>query len=468
MAGFPPSLPEPIIPRSKPLLRGRDGALLATPVVSAAPLDTDMRLTSGDGAATHADGSALHLYMSAPYGARRSIIPWLVVLTVVGVALAFTVPFTLGVYFGNRDREQYLERQAVEHFQRALAYESETYTELAMVELEIALRFKPDYRAAQDKLAQLKKAKEASSQEPNEVAIAKQLLHSAEGAMAREAWNEAIDLLEELRRVKQDYRAVEVQQYLVRAYLAAGRAAVAAGQMDIAQRRFERVLELEASNAEARALRERTLLYVNGVHSMPDDWQNAVLALEELYRRDPNFYDVKTQLRAAHIGYGDFASQQDAYCIAAREYEAAVALGADANVAAQAALANDRCKQAVLNPTPTPTPLPEGLVYLPRVQVNQDAVCGGVGGITGSVRDRDGTPLANVAIRIYNDYDYHPPPFRTTPEGTYAIVLGVDAGLFHLVVVNEDSSAASDIVDVDYPGGMEPGCHIGVDWIKVR
>ncbi len=419
---------------------------------------------------------------------------WLITLAIVGIALAFTIPFTLGVYLGNQDRAQFIERQAQEHFQRALAYESETYTQLAIAELELALQYKPDYEPARAKLQQLKTAHTAIvEQEPQDVAIAKQLYAGAEQAIAQEDWNNAIDLFEELRRVKNDYRVSEVDAYLVQAYLAGGKQALLQNDVDLARRRFEAALTLDPNNAEARTQRERAQLYFGGLSLLGSNLKQAVLTFQELYARDPNFGDVKQKLRDAHIAFGDSVMNSSA-CIAQNEYNAAVQLGAGMETQTKASLAAAACQEAVRNPTPFPTPTLEGgitptpdpfatrdplatsvpvisttgVLYAPGVRVRQNAPCNGTGDIRGSVQDAQNNPIANVGIKIYNDFGYLPPYARTNDAGEYQIALGSDKGLFHLVVVDDFGSNASAVLDVEYPGGNVQGCHIVVNWTRIK
>lgn len=500
MSSAPPDLPEPITPRKPQPPRGRDRALsapgkakgqmpLPTPLPSSAPAAAPP--TSYEYQAPAAPTASAHAFHipPAPPLVRNHIWAWFIVLAIVGMALAFTIPFTLGVYFGNQDRQQYLAQQAVEHYQRALAYESETYNELAIAELNLALQYQPNYEPARKKLQELKTASLVKNQvEPQDVSIAKQLYESAQAALVRQDWNDAIDLLEELRRVKNDYASAQVNTDLVTAYVNAGKQALAANEVELAKRRFDAALVLDSNHAEARTFADRALLYSHAVQAMGTDWNNAVVSLEELYARDPNFADVKAKLRDAHIGYGEVATKQGAFCIAARELNAALALGADNAIQTLAATANESCKQAILNPTPTFTPTledgepipvtvtpnpnaaavtaPGALVYAPQVRVRQNAKCNGTGDIRGAVKDAQGNPLSNVGVKIYNDYGYQPPYARTDQAGEYEIVLGSDKGLFHLVVVDDFGSNASAVLNVDYPGGNVQGCHIVVDWAR--
>lgn len=493
MSSQPPGLPEPISPRSRETARGRDRTLSAPD--KSARRSPPPPYEYAPAAAPGASSSALPAPASTllQHGPRLHThhLSWFLVLGLLGMALAITIPFILGVYTGNREREQFLERQAQEHFQRALAYESETYTELAIAELNVALQYKPDYSPARDKLEQLKTINLAkNAEEPQDLTIANQLYQSAQAAFARGAWDDAVDLFEELRRVKSDYRAAEVTSQLVTAYVNAGQAALASGDVDLARRRFEAALLLAPDNAQARTFSDRAALYFSGSGAMGSDWPAAVLALSELYQRDPTFADVKTKLRDAHLGYGEFANHQGAYCIAARELDAAIALGAGPTIETAAALANANCKEAIVNPTPSATPTPvggipvfdgtltpapgtpaavtTGLLYTPRARVRQYAACNGTGDIKGAVMDAGSNPLPNVGVKMYNDFGYFPPLARTDAAGEYTFGLGTDNGIFHLVIVDDFGSNVSPVLDVDYPGGNVQGCHIVVEWIRTR
>jgi tetratricopeptide (TPR) repeat protein len=392
---------------------------------------------------------------------------WLLLIVLLSLAAALLAPALLGIYFGGQERSDYLHGRAVDHYKQALAYEAEDYTELAVAELQIALKFDPTYQEAADKLHALQAGSGASGTPvPNGSSVADQLFSGAQAAIAKQQWSDAIDYLEEIRRANPDYQASEIKSLLIQAYLNAGKQAAAAGQIDQAQARFEAVIALDPSNAEAKSLRDRAQLYVSATHAMGSNWQSAVLDLQQLYQLDPGFYDVKQQLVNALVQYGDLASRQGAWCIAEREYGQAVSLGAADEAASKLEQANASCKQAVLAPTPTATatPLPGTMRFTASAGVEAARACGGAGGVSGTVRDAQGNALAGIMIRIYNDVDYNPAPFTADANGRYDIVLGKDAGLFHLVVVGSDGLPISEVFDLNYPGGAASGCHWVVDW----
>lgn len=392
---------------------------------------------------------------------------WFLLVMLVSLAIALLVPTLLGIYFGNQQRAEYMHGRSIDHYKQALAYEAEDYAELAIAELQIALKFDPTYKEAADKLRALQAGPGASGTPvPNSSAVADQLFSGARSAIANQQWSDAIDYLEEIRRANPDYRSSEIKGLLIQAYLKGGNESVAAGQIEQAQARFAAVVALDPSDSEAKSKRDQAQLYLSATHVMGSDWQSAVLDLQQLYQIDPGFYDVKQQLMNALVQYGDLASRQGAWCIAAREYDQAVSLGAESEVGAKLAQANAGCKQAVVAPTPTATPFDGAGRFAAIGHVDTTQACQGTGGVKGTVRDGQGNPLAGILIRIYNDADYKPPPFSSDQNGKYNILLGKDAGLFHLVVVAADGSAESEVLDLNYPGGNVSGCHGIVDWTR--
>lgn len=392
---------------------------------------------------------------------------WLLLIILVSLAIALLAPTLLAIYFGGQERNDFLHGRAVDHFRQALAYEAEDYTELAIAELQIALKFDPRYQDAADKLKALQSGSGASGTPvPNSASVADQLFKGAQSAIAKQQWSDAIDYLEEIRRANPSYQPEQIQTLLIQAYLNGGNQSVAAGQVDQALARFSAVLTLDPSNADAKSLHDRAQLYINATRVMGTDWQSAVLDLNQLYQLDPNFYDVKQQLLNALVQYGDVASRQGAWCVAAKEYDQAVTLGGGTDAQVKLTQASASCRQAVLSPTATPTPLAAIGRFVAEGRVNPAIACQGTGSINGTVRDAQGNPLAGIMIRIYNDIDYRPAPFISDANGRYEIVLGRDAGLFHLVVVGPDGAPLSAVLDINYPGGTANGCHGTIDWTR--
>jgi hypothetical protein len=113
--------------------------------------------------------------------------------------------------------------------------------------------------------------------------------------------------------------------------------------------------------------------------------------------------------------------------------------------------------------SPTPVPPVEGHLFR-AVRNERDCSTGRL--IAGSVYDADGNGLPGISIRIYNDYGWSPPPRLSEgpPQiGKYEFTMGFDAGVFHLLIVDNVGQSLSAEVDVNY----EPACSYYIDWQRM-
>ncbi|MGB8645030.1 MAG: hypothetical protein WCF84_07315 [Anaerolineae bacterium] len=474
MSSFPPP-PEPYNPPPPPRRRGRDRALS-----SSAPASYPEPPGYPEPDAFSDPPAPPPPALLSGIARSRNLLPWWIILSIAALGLVVLVPVALGVYVGQQERADNLHRLAETHFQQALAYESENYTELAIAELEIAVKFDPNYQEAGSRLQTLKsKNSPNGAATPNSATIADQLWGRAQGAFQQQQWSDAIDYLEEIRRADETYRAAEVKDLLTQAYMNGGKQSLQMGQIDQAKARFDALVTFDPTNAQAKLLSARSALYLDGVDTLDTNPQGAAVSLQQLYQQDPNFYDVKKQLLNAFTLYGDAANKQGAYCIAAREYDQAVKLGADSSVSARLTQANASCRQAILaTATPSPTvvaggTVPPGATGTPAttgqagafsVKAYLDSVTGTCG-ISGSVRDAQGNPIPGGRVRIYNDYDYRPDPLPIDSTGHYVIVLGDRGSVFHLVLLGSNGQPISGVYDFNFPGGKS-GCRWFIDWTK--
>lgn len=121
-------------------------------------------------------------------------------------------------------------------------------------------------------------------------------------------------------------------------------------------------------------------------------------------------------------------------------------------------------------PTPTgegtgPGPDPTQGPFPYRVTRNE-ADCSAGGLIGGRVYDASGNGLAWANVYLYNDYGWSARKQSEGPPqaGKYEFSMGSDAGLFHLVIVDDADQPQSRVVDVDY----KPDCSQIVDWERVQ
>jgi tetratricopeptide (TPR) repeat protein len=385
------------------------------------------------------------------------------------VAAAVLVPGGLGFLAGYAQLQAQNHENAIQHFQRGLGYLAENYPELAYTEFEIAVKYDATYEPAQQKLRELQTTfgGRGTPGPPEEDRVAAALFDEARDLISKKEWGDAINRLEQLRSLKADYRAPEVTDLLYQAYFEGGKAAVAEGQIELARERFDAALVIRGGDVEVQRQRDLAVLYLDGQQAVGYNWQTAVQKFSALYQQDPNYDDVKKRLAEAHAQYGDLAAKQNAWCLAAREYDGALALTNDTQLASKRNQAMSLCRQAIVA-TPTTTPVPGTEIYIAKISTVASKPCTGSGDVSGGVRDALGQPLAGAQVAYYAD-GINRVTTRTNASGQYQFVWGGDARLFHIIVLSADGRTPAGIAaDVQYPGGNSPGCHIVVDWQKVQ
>ncbi len=405
------------------------------------------------------------------HGARRGSFPialFLLLSLIVCVTGAVAVPGGLGILVGYQQLQVENHENAIQHFQRGLGYLAENYPELAYTEFENALSYDSAYEPAQQKLRELQ-AKLGGRGTPGpgqESLVASTLFDEAVNLISQKQWSDAINRLEQLKSLKADYRAQEVSDFLYQAYVEGGKEAAAAGQIELARERFDAALAIRGTSAEVQRQRDLAVLYLDGQQAVGYDWPTAIQKFSGLYQQDPNYDDVKKRLVDAYIQYGDLAARQNAWCLAQREYESALAITADATLSQKRGQASTLCRQAILA---TPTMATTGTEnYIWKISKATAPPCEGNGDVSGFVRDALGRPIPGVSV-AYEVEGLPRVTTRTDAYGQYKFIWGKDAGLFHVVVLGADGKTPAGIAaNIQYPGGTNSGCHVIVDWHKVQ
>ena len=401
--------------------------------------------------------------------ARRFWIGTFLLATLLACVLgAVLVPGGLGLVVGYEQLQTQNHELAIQHFNRGLGFLAENYPELAYTEFEIAVKFDGSYAPAQQKLRELQAAMggQGTPGAQQEDRIAATLFSDASDFIKQQNWSDAITRLQQLRTLKPDYQTAQVDAMLYQAYVAGGKEAVAAGQIELARERLDAALTIQNTDPEVVRQRDLAVLYLDGQQAVEYNWQTAIQKFAALYQQDPNYYDVKKRLVDAYLQYAELASRQNASCLAVREYDSALAITKDAAIADKRAQAMALCKQAIYA---TPTPVLTGAEnFVFTKPIVNDAACAGTGDVSGVVRDALGRLMTGVAIGYYAD-GINLTVTRTNGKGQYQLVWGKDPGVFHVVALNEDGKTpASLVVDVNYPGGDKVGCHWIIDWQRVQ
>lgn len=308
-----------------------------------------------------------------------------------------------GVYFGLRDRAA-IEREAANaHLARGAAYLESGDAELAAAELELAVRLAPDLPEAATLLAQARTqvaamptvTPEPVTQEPPLSALYDELV----AAHARGDWEWVWELADRIRNLDPSYRADEIDGMLFDAFYASGLDLVAQNRLPEAVRLFDRALELRPDDAEVAEARLLAGNYMDGLARWDADWPGAIDKLRSVFLRDPGYRDVREKLHGALAAYGDSLAAKGEWCVAQRQYAAALEILDSTLVTAKHSEARERCAagEGPLEPTSQATAAVGTFVgrLVEQMGIDENKML-----IRGSVLDANGKGMAGVRVRI--------------------------------------------------------------------
>lgn len=264
----------------------------------------------------------------------------------------------LGVWQGLRLRSQNQNEAAAQHYAQGVAHLEKGEYDLAAAELEWALRLRPDYPEAEQKLAEAR----TKAAQPSPTAATSQtqpatLLAEGQAAYDRGAWDEAIQKLEALQTLDPNYEQALARRLLVGAYTNGGLKLVNEDRLEEAIRYFDQALTLQPDNSDVQQQRKLATLYQAALGTWGVNWRETIKDLTDLYALKPDYKDTSQRLLQAYIQAGNAAGAQSAWCDALEYYKGALALSSSPDLAAKRDDAAQRCA----SPTAVPgTPVPSG------------------------------------------------------------------------------------------------------------
>lgn len=230
-------------------------------------------------------------------------------------------------------------REAITHFEtvRALdsAYERNTveahlawcYLELAR---ESAAQIETNDQAAIEALNYFNQALILQPQNPEALAGRQELQNFLEAVelVKAEDWEAAIPRLEALRAIRPDYAHGQVAEWLFTAYRMTGDQAAKAGDLELAQERYDRLLQLALDTASSSVTQLYHMLLSTGdVAAQSRDYPLAQFYYEEgLKVAQAQGTDAHPLLAKLHVRMGDVAMANGDPETAIRYYRQAVVL----------------------------------------------------------------------------------------------------------------------------------------------
>ena len=232
----------------------------------------------------------------------------------------------LGVYHGLQDQTKEKLQVAQEHYDKALVFIAEGNHDMAVAELEEALRLNPALDEADLKLKELRSQGSPKPTATPDTArqMTDQLYRDGRSLYDQHDWDGAIAKLEELRGLDSAFQEKDVKTILFWAYYNSGLVMVGEGRMQEAIHRFDQALALQPDNPDALGQRHLASLYATGLGYWQADWPKAIEKLRSVYQIEPNYRDVIQRLHDALVHLADFEGDQGNWCEAAIGYDSAL------------------------------------------------------------------------------------------------------------------------------------------------
>lgn len=264
----------------------------------------------------------------------------------------------LGMRQGVDHRESRSRELALQYYRRGQAHFQEGNYLLALAELEEAVRLAPDHGEAREQLTLVQALLEGRAM-PTSAALGEAVIvlyEEARALYADDRWESVIVKLEQLSRLDSSYRRQEVEEMLFHAHHQEARAFVEAGELEHALAHVDSALEIRPYDSTASELRVCLSLYLVGLTQTGADWERAVETFQRLYTVNPDFLDVAHKLHDAYLNLGDVYYAEGAWCVAERQYGAALQVMVMPTAVAKRDQARQRCVEAVSSATPPAAP----------------------------------------------------------------------------------------------------------------
>lgn len=306
----------------------------------------------------------------------------------------------LGVWRGLQLRSQRQAESAAKYYQQGIDYMNQGNYELAVGAFEYALRLRPNYPEAKQKLDEAR-ARAGGLPTPTPAAQGEPSALLAEGRAAYDNgdWVLAIQKLEALQAMDPTYEQATVRRLLVGAYTNDGMRLANEDSMEEAIRRFDQALALQPDNPDVQAQRRLAALYQSGLSNWEVDWAQSIKDFSTLYTLKPSYKDTAQRLQQAYVLAGDAAGAKSAWCDAAQYYKAALSLASTPEVAAKRDEATRFCASP---PTPAAT-VPSGTFV--GTYRGQQKLQSSWGKVHGTVLDAQGNPVNGVRVKL-SAYDW--------------------------------------------------------------
>ena len=314
----------------------------------------------------------------------------------------------LGIYQGMRERDRLDRLAANAHFTKGLEHLDKGEYELAVAELESAVRLDPNNKLAQEKLKEARGKLETAPTPTPRVVLDTAATYFSDGRALYERglWDEAIAKLEGAIALDPSYKRQEINDLLFECYYDSGLQLANEDRMEEALLKWSRALELRPDDPNVKRQQQLASLYLAGMGYWQADWKQAVESFAALYALQPDYKDVAQRLYDAHLNYGDQLFEAQEWCLAQEQYKGALTIHDSAELRTKRDEAASRCAsppQGTGTPAPgTPAPgtpqAPSG-TFVGQF-VKYDPIEEHLMMVRGYVYDSGGKGMAGIQVKI--------------------------------------------------------------------
>ena len=180
---------------------------------------------------------------------------------------------------------------------------------------------------------------------PTDQSAAFTFWNAAQASVGAGRWQEALANLTSLQKADPLYRSNEVADLLYQTYINLAGEQESQDSLESSLQYYDRALLLRPDAVDAQRERKLISSYLDVLTYSDADWPKAIELLETLYTEDPQYRDVEARLQDAHAAYGDQLAEQQQWCLALNEYESALSVRNQVDLAQKRNAAQIQCDQ---------------------------------------------------------------------------------------------------------------------------
>ena len=180
---------------------------------------------------------------------------------------------------------------------------------------------------------------------PTDQSAALTYWNAAQASVGAGRWQEALVDLTSLQKADPLYRSNEVADLLYQTYVSLAGEQESQDSLESALQYYDRALLLRPDAVNAQRERKLISSYLDVLTYSDADWPRAIELLETLYTEDPQYRDVEARLQDAHAAYGDQLAEEQQWCLALNEYESALSVRNQVDLAQKRNAAQIQCDQ---------------------------------------------------------------------------------------------------------------------------